>query len=322
METEEKVIENPYGFIYITTNMVNGMRYLGQKKFDEHGTWKNYLGSGVYFNNAVQKYGKENFKRNIIHICYSANELNKAEYDLSVFFNVIEDKSWYNLCYGGVTNIGYKHTEQDIIKMQEASKIRWENEEEREKYSEMHRKENLPPEIYEKMVNGILERSRNVEWRLKISNIQKERFKNPENHPSFGKPKSEETKIKISNSHKGKYDGNKNPMYGRPWWDEDTPQEKIDEWKDNISKRNSGRNNPNYGVKCTEEKRIKMIHSNPNTQAVIHIGINGEILGEYRSKREAHRITGVDRHALILYCNGKRKPRDGTTWKIINKGDN
>ncbi|WP_373854704.1 hypothetical protein [Clostridium arbusti] len=27
-------IENPYGFIYITTNMVNGKKYIGQKMFD------------------------------------------------------------------------------------------------------------------------------------------------------------------------------------------------------------------------------------------------------------------------------------------------
>ena len=59
METNEKVIDNPYGFIYITTNMVNGMRYLGQKKFDRG--WKNYLGSGAVLRKAINKYGKENF---------------------------------------------------------------------------------------------------------------------------------------------------------------------------------------------------------------------------------------------------------------------
>lgn len=38
METKEKVIEEPYGFIYITTNMVNGMKYLGQKKFGKNNS--------------------------------------------------------------------------------------------------------------------------------------------------------------------------------------------------------------------------------------------------------------------------------------------
>ena len=51
-------IENPYGFIYITTNMVNGKRYIGQKKFCDG--WKTYLGSGKLLKEAIKKYGKEN----------------------------------------------------------------------------------------------------------------------------------------------------------------------------------------------------------------------------------------------------------------------
>jgi group I intron endonuclease len=99
MKTNEKIINEPYGFIYITTNMVNGRKYLGQKGFDKD--WKNYLGSGTAFKKAIEKYGKENFSRNIVLFCFSEEELNQAEYDLSVFLNVVEDENWYNLCYGG-----------------------------------------------------------------------------------------------------------------------------------------------------------------------------------------------------------------------------
>ena len=63
MKTNEKNIQNPYGFIYITTNMVNGKKYLGQKKFNEY--WKNYLGSGTIFRRAVDKYGKEALEKTI-----------------------------------------------------------------------------------------------------------------------------------------------------------------------------------------------------------------------------------------------------------------
>lgn len=157
------------------------------------------------------------------------------------------------------------------------------------------------------------------ETRQKMSDAAKERFSIPENTTMYGKHHSEESKKKMSEAKIGKYAGENNPMYGRPWWDENTPQEKIDEWRHNISLRTSGENNPNYGVKCTEEKRNKLIESNPNTKAVIHIGINGEILGEYRSKREANRITGVDRHALGLYCEGKRNPSDGTKWMLVKE---
>lgn len=70
METEEKIIENPYGFIYITTNMVNGKRYLGQKSFNHGENWRTYLGSGKIFKDAIKKYGFENFSRNIICFCF------------------------------------------------------------------------------------------------------------------------------------------------------------------------------------------------------------------------------------------------------------
>lgn len=111
-------ITNPYGFIYITTNLINGKRYLGQKKFDRK--WQEYLGSGSVFKSAVDKYGKENFSRNIIHVCYSADELNVIEYELSVLFDVVKSPNWYNLVYGGGTTAGMVVSEDTRAKLSEA----------------------------------------------------------------------------------------------------------------------------------------------------------------------------------------------------------
>ena len=101
---DDVVIEEPYGFIYITTNMCNGKRYLGQKRFDYK--WPYYIGSGKVFQRAVEKYGKENFVRNIIDIAYSKEELNKKEYDYSIFFNVVASDDWYNMVVGGGVTYG------------------------------------------------------------------------------------------------------------------------------------------------------------------------------------------------------------------------
>ena len=49
-----------YGYIYETTNLINGKKYIGQhvsETFD-----KDYYGSGKAFLNALRKNGKENFK--------------------------------------------------------------------------------------------------------------------------------------------------------------------------------------------------------------------------------------------------------------------
>lgn len=48
--------------IYKTTNLINGKIYIGKTV----GTKKNYIGSGTAFKKATKKYGKENFKCEII----------------------------------------------------------------------------------------------------------------------------------------------------------------------------------------------------------------------------------------------------------------
>ena len=65
-EKEEIERQNPFGFIYITTNWINGKRYIGQRKFSDG--WTTYLGSGKRFKQALKKYGRKNFTRLIIDI--------------------------------------------------------------------------------------------------------------------------------------------------------------------------------------------------------------------------------------------------------------
>ena len=50
-----------YGFVYITTNHVTGKQYIGQRKYDKQGKWKEYLGSGVILSKAIKKYKKQTY---------------------------------------------------------------------------------------------------------------------------------------------------------------------------------------------------------------------------------------------------------------------
>lgn len=52
-------------FIYKTINLITSKIYIGQ----HNGSYKNYLGSGVYLNRAIKKYGRNNFKKEIIEYC-------------------------------------------------------------------------------------------------------------------------------------------------------------------------------------------------------------------------------------------------------------
>lgn len=64
-----------YGFIYITTNTINGMRYIGMNSsFNKY-----YLGSGKYLLCAVKKYGRDNFIVKPIYYAKTKDELVFAE---------------------------------------------------------------------------------------------------------------------------------------------------------------------------------------------------------------------------------------------------
>lgn len=70
---------NDYGFIYTTYNLVDGKSYIWKRKYDAAGRWVDYLGSGVLLSRAIQKYGKENFRKEIIDIATSNEELPEKE---------------------------------------------------------------------------------------------------------------------------------------------------------------------------------------------------------------------------------------------------
>ena len=88
-----------YGFIYITTNNISGKQYIGQKKYING--WEDYLGSGLALNNAIQKYGAENFSRLILEECDSREELNQRDIFWINYYNAVNSKDFYNIAYGG-----------------------------------------------------------------------------------------------------------------------------------------------------------------------------------------------------------------------------
>lgn len=97
--TQNEIHNTAYGFVYITTNEVNGKRYIGQRKFS-HG-WQTYIGSGVVLQKAKATYGKKSFNRKIIELAYSALELNEIEAKLIKSHNAIKSHDFYNIADGG-----------------------------------------------------------------------------------------------------------------------------------------------------------------------------------------------------------------------------
>lgn len=89
-----------YGYIYLTTNLVNFKMYIGKHVTSK----KKYLGSGSYLQRAIKKYGKENFKLEIIEWCKNNEELNEREKYWIDYVGANLDynhSTWYNIRSGG-----------------------------------------------------------------------------------------------------------------------------------------------------------------------------------------------------------------------------
>ena len=107
-----------YGFVYITTNHINGKRYIGQKNYDAYGHWKNYLGSGVVLKSAIKKYGVSNFSKEIIEECKTVEELNEREKYWIEYYSAVKSDDFYNVALGGDggnTIIGYTDEQKEAL---------------------------------------------------------------------------------------------------------------------------------------------------------------------------------------------------------------
>jgi len=86
--------------VYKTINLVNGKYYIGVHKTDDPND--DYLGSGIALKKALEKYGKENFKKEILHIFLTAEDAYREEEKL-----VVVSEETYNLNKGGVGGFDY-----------------------------------------------------------------------------------------------------------------------------------------------------------------------------------------------------------------------
>ena len=126
--------------VYKTINKTNNKEYIGFHSVSENEivlTNKSetgsifssgYLGSGKLIKSAIEKYGPENFKQELIYITENREEAEELEKDL-VNKNWVDSDSNYNVSIGGNVCIlygenngfyGQKHTKETLDKIQES----------------------------------------------------------------------------------------------------------------------------------------------------------------------------------------------------------
>lgn len=95
-------MEKSFNYVYLTTNLVNGKEYVGDHSTNNLND--NYLGSGNILKESFKKYGKQNFKREILEefetkeAAFNAQEKYIIKYDTLI-------PNGYNLSPKGGHNV-------------------------------------------------------------------------------------------------------------------------------------------------------------------------------------------------------------------------
>ena len=183
--------------VYKTTNLINGKFYIGQ---DFHND-ENYYGSGLLLNKAIKKYGKNNFKKEILEKCESKQHLNEREVYWIKTLNGQCSQIGYNLSDGGQTgraHLGHRHSDETKQKLSEINKGKSAHlgipcsKETRQKISLTLKGRKLPEVTRQKMSEA---------RKLRAPDTEETRKKRRESLK--GKTHTIEARIKMSNSHKG-----------------------------------------------------------------------------------------------------------------------
>lgn len=98
--------------IYKTTNLLDGKYYIGKHQTKDPND--DYVGSGKHLWHAINKYGIENFKKEILFIFDNEVEMNEKEAEL-VCENFVKEDTNYNLCPGGQGGFGHIRSQKEYL---------------------------------------------------------------------------------------------------------------------------------------------------------------------------------------------------------------
>ena len=97
--------------IYKITNQIDGKFYIGSHKTKDLND--NYMGSGKYLRYAQEKYGVENFTKEILYIFETPGEMYAKEAEL-VNEEFLATENTYNLKIGGFGGWDHINTNEDL----------------------------------------------------------------------------------------------------------------------------------------------------------------------------------------------------------------
>lgn len=210
-----------HNLVYKTINLINGREYVGSHITENLND--GYLGTGKLILRAIKKYGKENFKREILKDCESEKEARNEEENFIKLEKTLIPNG-YNINPTGQSGFtGRKHSKKTKALISKINRIKLKDPKIRKKISENSKKQIGPKNsMYGKKQDTAKMKQRWIDFQ----------------HPWIGKNHTDKSKQKMSLSHQGK--------------------ELSEEHKNNISLASKGENNGMYGRKHSAESLEKM----------------------------------------------------------------
>ena len=290
----EEIIK-PYGYIYKTTNLINGKIYIGKKESPDFDP--NYKGSGKALNYAFKKHGWENFKVEYLFPCFSKEELNAEERFLIAWFDCrVKNGKGYNISEGG----DWGDVSQGMTTEQYKA------------WCEKNRLANLGDK------NHFYGKKHTEESKLKISEHHAD-FSG-ENHPMYGKSLSDETRRKISEARKNKYAND--PEFRKKMSDCQKGKKVSEDTRKKISESISGDNNPFHGKEHSDFSKQKMSEAQKNRYALnpeLKMRISKSLKGKHPSEETRKKMSESRKgkkypgRKYNLVCKDCGKPFLGTS---------
>jgi len=221
-----------------------------------------------HFYNAIQKYGWDNIEHTILCWCSSQEYADFLEQWFIEKYNTFNREYGYNLTAGGSGSAKRKMSDRCKAAMIKANSQEgiW-TEERRKKVSETLKRKYASGEIIRKPL------SEETREKLRTSHIGSR-------NSNYGKPKSEETKRRMSESNKGKHSS-------------EEIRRKLSE----------------AALKSKKKKRC----------AVCQFTLDGEYVASYSSMLEAQRQTGILSASISCCCRGVSKTSGGYIWCLQTK---
>ena len=88
-------------YVYETTNLINGKKYIGKRSCHCSIQDDKYMGSGNLIVKAIKKYGVENFKKDILQICENEDMAYEWEKVYIEQVRAYDNSNYYNIAFGG-----------------------------------------------------------------------------------------------------------------------------------------------------------------------------------------------------------------------------